>query len=168
MWIVRLALRRTYTFVVMALLMLAVSCVAINRMSTDIFPEINIPVVSVVWQYTGIPADEIEQRIVLINERVLTTSVNDIEHIESQSLFGVGVIRIYFYPPAKIEAAVAQGTAPPQSILKVMPPGVSPPYIVQYSATSVPIVQIAVSSDTLSERQLFDYAANFIIQRLGP
>ncbi len=98
MWIVRLALRRTYTFVVMALLMLAVSIVAINRMSTDIFPEINIPVVSVVWQYTGMPADEIEQRIILINERVLTTSVNDIEHIESQSLFGVGVIRIYFYP----------------------------------------------------------------------
>ena len=93
MWIVQLALRRTYTFVVMALLIAAVSGVAIYRMSTDIFPEINIPVVSVVWQYTGMPADEIEQRIILINERVLTTSVNDIEHIESQSLFGVGVIR---------------------------------------------------------------------------
>ncbi len=167
MWIVRLALRRTYTFVVMALLMLAVSVVAIKRMSTDIFPEINIPVVSVVWQYTGMPADEIEQRIILINERVLTTSVNDIEHIESQSLFGVGVIRIYFYPGARIEAAVAQVTATSQAILKVMPPGIDPPYIVQYSATSVPIVQIAVSSDTLTEQQIFDYAANFIIQRLG-
>ena len=167
MWIVRLALRRTYTFVVMALLMLAVSIVAINRMSTDIFPEINIPVVSVVWQYTGMPADEIEQRIILINERVLTTSVNDIEHIESQSLFGVGVIRIYFYPGAKIEAAVAQVTATSQAILKVMPPGINPPYIVQYSATSVPIVQIAVSSDTLTEQQIYDYASNFIIQRLG-
>ncbi len=167
MWIVRLALRRTYTFVVMALLMVAVSLVAINRMCTDIFPEINIPVVSVVWQYTGMPADEIEQRIILINERVLTTSVNDIEHIESQSLFGVGVIRIYFYPSAKIEAAVAQVTATSQAILKVMPPGIDPPYIVQYSATSVPIVQIAVSSDTLTEQQIFDYAANFIIQRLG-
>src|SRR5262249_57690239 len=97
MWIVQLALRRTYTFVVAALLIFAVSLVAINRMSTDIFPEINIPVVSVVWQYNGMPADEVEQRIVLINERVLTTSVNDIEHIESQSLFGVGVIPIYFY-----------------------------------------------------------------------
>jgi multidrug efflux pump subunit AcrB len=167
MWIVRLALQRTYTFVVMALLIAAVSLVSINKMSTDIFPEVNIPVVSVVWQYTGMPADEVEQRIILINERVLTTSVNDIEHIESQSLFGVGVIRIYFYPHAKIEAAVAQVTATSQAILKVMPPGIDPPYIVQYSATSVPIVQIAVSSDTLTEAQLFDYAANFVIQRLG-
>jgi multidrug efflux pump subunit AcrB len=167
MWIVRLALRRTYTFVVAALLIFAVSLVAINRMSTDIFPEVNIPVVSVVWQYTGMPADEIEQRIILVNERVLTTSVNEIEHIESQSLFGVGVIRIYFYPHAKIEAAVAQVTATSQAILKVMPPGIDPPYIVQYSATSVPIVQIAVSSDTLTEQQIFDYAANFVIQRLG-
>jgi multidrug efflux pump subunit AcrB len=167
MWIVRLALRRTYTFVVVAMLIAVLGGVAIYRMSTDIFPEINIPVVSVVWQYTGMPADEIEKRVVLINERVLTTSVNDIEHIESQSLFGVGVIRIYFYPGAKIEAAVAQVTATAQALLKVMPPGIDPPYIVQYSATSVPIVQIAVSSDTLSERQIFDYAANFIIQRLG-
>src|SRR5580658_10114940 len=167
MWIVRLALRRTYTFVVVAMLIAVVGGVSIYRMSTDIFPEINIPVVSVVWQFTGMPADEIEKRIILINERVLTTSVNDIEHIESQSLFGVGVIRIYFYPGAKIEAAVAQVTATSQAILKVMPPGIDPPYIVQYSATSVPIVQIAVSSDTLSERQIFDYAANFIIQRLG-
>jgi multidrug efflux pump subunit AcrB len=167
MWIVQLALRRTYTFVVMALLVIAVSVVAVNRMATDIFPEINIPVVTVVWQYTGMPADEIEQRIVLPNERVLTTSVNDIEHIESQSQFGVGIIRIYFYPGARIEAAVAQVTATSQAILKIMPPGINPPYIVQYSATSVPIVQIAVSSDTLTEQQIFDYAANFIIQRLG-
>src|ERR1700722_14399935 len=167
MWIVRLAVERTSTFVVMALLMVTVGVVAIDQMRTDIFPEINIPVVSVVWQYTGMPADEVEQRIILINERVLTTSVNDIEHVESQSLFGVGVIRIYFYPHAKIEAAVAQVTATSQAILKVMPPGIDPPYIVQYSATSVPIVQIAVSSDTLTEQQLLDYAANFIIQRLG-
>src|SRR5262249_8460332 len=101
MWIVRLALRRTYTFVVMALLIAVLGAIGIWRMSTDIFPEINIPVVSVVWQYTGMPADEIEKRIVLINERVLTTSVNDIEHVESQSLFGVGIIRIYFQPGAK-------------------------------------------------------------------
>ena len=167
MWIVRLALRRTYTFIVMALLIAGVGGVVIQRMSTDIFPEINIPVVSVVWQFTGMPADEIEKRIILVNERVLTTSVNDIEHIESQSLFGVGVIRIYFYQNAKIEAAVAQVTATSQAILKIMPPGINPPYIVQYSATSVPIVQIAVSSDTLTEQQIFDYASNFIIQRLG-
>src|SRR5262245_42100628 len=167
MWIVRLALRRTYTFVVAALLILVVSLVAVNRMSTDIFPAINVPVVSVVWQYTGMPADEIEKRIILVNERVLTTSVNDIDHIESQSLFGVGVIRIYFHPHAKIEAAVAQVTATSQAVLKRMPPGIDPPYIVQYSATSVPIVQVAVSSDTLTEEQIFDYAANFVIQRLG-
>ncbi len=167
MLIVRLALRRTYTFVVMALLIAVLGAVSIYRMSTDIFPEVNIPVVSVIWQYTGMPADEIEKRIILVNERVLTTSVNDIEHIESQSLFGVGVIRLYFYPGAKIEAAVAQVTATSQAILKVMPPGINPPYIVQYSATSVPIVQIAVSSDTLTEQQIYDYASNFIIQRLG-
>src|SRR5271166_2804919 len=167
MWIVRLALRRTYTFVVMALLIAVLGAVSIYRMSTDIFPEINIPVVSVVWQFTGMPADEVEKRIVLPNERVLTTSVNDIEHIESQSLFGVGVIRLYFYPGARIEAAVAQVTATSQAMLKVMPPGIDPPYIVQYSATSVPIVQIAVSSETLTEQQIFDYASNFIIQRLG-
>jgi CzcA family heavy metal efflux pump len=167
MWIVQLALRRTYTFVVMALLIAVVSVVAVNRMSTDIFPEINIPVVSVVWQYTGMPADEVEQRIILINERVLTTSVNDIDHIESQSLAGVGIIRIYFHPGARIESAVAQVTATSQAILKVMPPGITPPYIVQYSATSVPVVQIAVSSETLTEQQIYDYASNFVIQRLG-
>jgi multidrug efflux pump subunit AcrB len=151
----------------MALLIVVLGVLSITRMPTDIFPEINIPVVSVVWQYTGMPADEIEQRIILINERVLTTSVNDISHIESQSLFGVGIIRIYFQPGARIEAAVAQVTATSQAILKIMPPGINPPYIVQYSATSVPIVQIAVSSDTLTEEQIYDYASNFIIQRLG-
>src|SRR5437660_3143597 len=167
MWIVRLALRRTYTFVVMALLIAVLGAVSIYRMSTDIFPSIDIPVVSVVWQFTGMPADEIETRIILINERVLTASVNDIEHIESQSLDGVGVIRIYFQPGAKIAEAEAQVTATCQTLLKVMPPGITPPYIVQYSATSVPIVQIAVSSDTLTEQQIFDYAQNFIIQQLG-
>jgi multidrug efflux pump subunit AcrB len=167
MWIVRLALRRTYTFVVAALLIAVLGAVSIHRMSTDIFPEIDIPVVSVVWQYFGMPADEIETRIIFINERVLTASVNDIEHIESQSLDGVGVIRIYFQPGAKIAEAEAQVTATCQTLLKIMPPGITPPYIVRYSATSVPIVQIAVSSDTLTEQQIFDYAANFIIQQLG-
>src|SRR5882724_5335416 len=102
MWIVRLALRRTYTFIVVALLIVVLGAVSIYRMSTDIFPNIDIPIVSVVWQYTGMPADEIETRIILLNERVLTTSVNDIEHIESQSLDGVGVIRIYFQPGANV------------------------------------------------------------------
>src|SRR5437773_2793911 len=167
MWIVRLALRRTYTFVVVALLIAVLGAVSIYRMSTDILPEIDIPVDSVVWQYCGMPDDEVETRIILINERVLTASVNDIEHIESQSLDGVGVIRIYFQPGAKIAEAETQVTATCQTLLKVMPPGITPPFIVRYSATSVPIVQIAVSSDTLTEQQIFDYAANFIIQRLG-
>src|SRR5262245_20114878 len=104
MWIVKLALRRMYTFVVAALLIAVLGLVSINRMATDIFPEVNVPVVSVVWQYYGMPADEIESRIILINERVLTASVNGIEHIESQSLYGVGVIRVYFYPGTKVEA----------------------------------------------------------------
>src|SRR5438477_1144742 len=167
MWIVELALRRMYTFVVVAVLIAVLGAVSIYRMSTDIFPEIDIPVVTVVWQFTGMPADEIETRIVLINERVLTASVNDIEHIESQSIDGVGVIRIFFQPGAKIAEAEAQVTATSQTLLKIMPPGITPPYIVRYSATSVPIVQIAVSSDTLTEQQIFDYCQNFIIQRLG-
>ena len=167
MWIVRLALRRMYTFVVVALLIAVLGLVSIYRSSTDIFPEVNIPVVTVVWQYAGMPADEIETRIVLLNERVLTTSVNDIEHIESQSLDGVGVIRIYFYPGTKVEAGEAQITATCQTLLKVLPQGTTPPYIVRYSATSVPIVQIAISSDTLTEAELYDYTSNFIIQRLG-
>src|SRR5437868_4572382 len=167
MWIVRLALRRTYTFVVVAMLIAVLGAVSIYRMSTDIFPSIDIPVVSVVWQFFGMPADEIETRITLINERVLTASVNDIEHIESQSLDGVGVIRIYFQPGAKVAEAEAQVTATCQTLLKVLPPGITPPFIVRYSATSVPIVQISVSSDTLTEEQIFDYCQNFVIQRLG-
>src|SRR6202521_2368107 len=167
MWIVRLALRRAYTFVVAALLIAVLGAVSIYRMSTDIFPNIDIPVVSVVWSYNGMPADEVETRIVAINERILTASVNGIEHIESQSLNGVGVIRIYFQPGASVAAAEAQVTATCQTLLKLMPPGITPPFIVRYSATSVPIVQIAVSSDTLTEQQILDYCQNFVIQQLG-
>src|SRR5947207_498679 len=167
MWIVQLALKRTYTFVVVALLIAVLGAVSIYRMSTDIFPNIDIPVVSVVWQFTGMPADEIETRITFINERILTASVNDIEHIESQSLSGVAVIRIYFQQGASIAEAEAQVTATCQTLLKLMPPGITPPYIVRYSATSVPIVQIAVSSDTLTEQQILDYCQNFVIQQLG-
>src|SRR5437764_1584568 len=167
MWIVRLALRRTYTFVVVALLIAVLGAVSIYRMSTDIFPNIDVPVVSTVWQFTGMPADEIESRIIFVTERVLTASVNGIEHIESQSLDGVGVIRIYCQPGAKVAEAEAQVTATCQTLLKIMPPGITPPYIVRYSATSVPIVQIAVSSDTLTEQQILDYCQNFVIQQLG-
>ncbi|MGA2254408.1 MAG: efflux RND transporter permease subunit [Thermoguttaceae bacterium] len=167
MWIVRVALRRTYTFVVVALLIAVLGAASIYRMSADIFPDIDIPIVSVVWQYTGMPADEIQSRIIYLNDRILTTSVNDIEHLESQSLDGVGVIRNYFHPGAKIAEAEAQVTATCQTLLKLMPPGNTPPYIVRYSATSVPIVQIAVSSDTLTEQQILDYCQNFVIQQLG-
>src|ERR1700730_14463538 len=167
MWIVRLALRRTYTFVVVALLIAVLGAVSIYRLSTDVFPTIDIPVVSVVWSYNGMPSVVCESRIGFLNERVLTASVSGIEHIESQSLSGVGVIRIYFRPGASVAEAEAQVTATCQTLLKVMPPGITPPYIVRYSATTVPIVQIAVSSDTLTEQQIFDYAQNFIIQQLG-
>src|SRR3954471_22727260 len=167
MWIVRLALGRPSLCAVAALLIAVLGAVSVYRMSTDMFPNIDIPIVSVVWQYTGMPADEVESRIILINERVLTASVNDIEHIESQSLNGVGVIRIYFRPGAPLGEAEAQVTATCQTLLKLMPPGITPPYIVRYSATSVPILQIAVSSETLTEQQIFDYTSNFVIQRLG-
>ncbi len=167
MWIVKLALSRTYTFVVAALLIVVLGAVSIYRMSTDIFPNIDVPVISVVWSYFGMPADEVETRIVFVNERILTASVNGVEHIESQSLNGVGIIRIYFRPGASIAEAQAQVTSTCQTLLKVMPPGITPPFVVRYSATSVPIVQIAISSDTLNEQQNFDYAQNFVIQQLG-
>jgi multidrug efflux pump subunit AcrB len=167
MWIVRLALDRSYTFLVASLLILVVGVVAVRKMPVDNFPDIDIPVISVVYLYPGMSADDVEKRILLVTERVLTASVNDIEHIESQAYVGTGVIRIYFQPRAKIEAATAQVTATCQTVLNNMPPGTTPPYIVRYSATSVPVAQIAVSSDTLTEAELYDYAANFLIQRLG-
>src|ERR1700712_4099736 len=129
MWIVRLALRRTYTFAVAALLIVVLGAVSIYRMSTDIFPNIDVPVVSVVWSYFGMPADEVETRIVFVNERILTASVNGIEHIESQALNGVVVTGSYSRPGANIAEARAQGTAPCQILLKVMPPGIPPPFI---------------------------------------
>ncbi|HVJ80485.1 MAG TPA: efflux RND transporter permease subunit, partial [Planctomycetia bacterium] len=167
MWIVRLALERTYTFVVLAVLIAVIGGVAIRRLPVDNFPEIDIPVVTVVYLYQGMPAEDVERRILLVTERVLTASVNDVEHMESQAYNGVGVIRVHFQPGARIEAAVAQVTATCQTVLNNMPQGTTPPYIVRYSATSVPIVQLAISSDTLTEAELYDYVSNFIIQRLG-
>ena len=167
MWIVQLALRRPYTFVVAALLIALLGGVTIARMSTDIFPEIDLPVVSVIWSYTGISAEEMAQRIVTPSERGLTTTVNDIEHIESQSLNGVAVIKVFFHPGAKIEAAVAQITAMSQSILRIMPPGSTAPFIVRYNVSNVPILQASVSSDALNEQQLYDYSQNFIRTQLA-
>ncbi len=167
MWIVRLALRRPYTFVVMALLIFLLGGIAISTMSTDIFPEINIPVVSVIWSYTGIAPDDMEKRIITIAERAMTTTVDGIEHMESQSMNGVGVIKVYFQPNVKIEEAVAEITAIQQTILRVLPPNITPPLIVRYSASSVPVLQLAVSSKTLSEQELYDYNLSFLRQQLA-
>src|SRR6476620_10664303 len=135
MWIVRLALRRPYTFVVCAMLVMILGIIQILRMPTDIFPEITIPVISVAFTYSGKPADEMEKRIVGNFERILTTTVNDIEHIESQSLYGIGVVKIYFQKGAKIENATAQVTAVGQTAVRVMPTGTQPPLILQYNAS---------------------------------
>src|SRR6266436_1900888 len=162
MWIVRLALSRPYTFVVASLLLLLLTPFVLLRTPTDIFPSINIPVVSVVWQYTGLPASQIEQRFVYTHERALTTTVNNIQHMESTSYDGIGVIKIFFQPGVSPEAGVAQVTAVSQTILKQLPPGTTPPLIIQYNASTVPILQYGISSTTLSEQQTFDLALNTI------
>jgi multidrug efflux pump subunit AcrB len=162
MWIVRLALRRPYTFVVASLLLLLLTPFVLLRTPTDIFPAINIPVVSIVWNYTGLTARDIEQRMVYTEERALTTTVNNIQHIESTSYDSVGVIKVFFQPGVSPEGAVAQITAVSQTILKQLPPGTTPPLIIQYNASSVPILQYGISSPTLSEQQTFDLALNTI------
>ncbi|MFN6562117.1 MAG: efflux RND transporter permease subunit [Nostoc sp. ChiSLP01] len=167
MWIVKLALRRPYTFVITAILIIVLGVVTITRMATDIFPEINIPVVSVIWSYGGVSPEEMEQRIVTSSERSFTTTVNDIEHIESQSLNGVSVIKVFFQPGAKIEAAVAQLTSITQTILRGLPPGITPPLIVRYNASNVPILQLSVSSTSLSEQELYDNGNNFLRTQLA-
>jgi CzcA family heavy metal efflux pump len=162
MWLVRIALQRPYTFIVMAMLIVIIGAVSLTRMPTDIFPDIDIPVITVVWNYTGLQPDEMERRIVTNYERALTTTVNDIEHIESQSLTGVAVIKIFFQPGAGIDAATAQVTAISQTVLRQMPPNASPPLVIRYSASNVPVMQLALGSDSLSEQQLFDLGVNFI------
>jgi multidrug efflux pump subunit AcrB len=167
MWIVRIALRRPYTFVVLALLILMVGPLTIARTPTDIFPNIDIPVVTVVWNYGGLSADEMSTRIVSIYERNLTTTVNDIEHVESQSLRGIAVVKVFFQPGAKIDLAVAQVTASAQSQLRQLPPGTQPPFILTYNASTVPVLQLALSGTKLSEQQLFDIAVNFLRTQLA-
>ena len=162
MWIVRLALRRPYTFVVAALLLLLMTPFVITKTPTDIFPAINIPVVSVIWSYTGLPADQIAQRIVYSEERALTTTVDNIEHIESTSYDSFGVIKVFFQPGTNPSTAVAQLTAVSQTILRQLPPGTTPPLIIQYSASTVSILQFGISSAKLSEQQVFDIALNQI------
>jgi CzcA family heavy metal efflux pump len=167
MWIVALALRRPYTFVVMAIVLILLTPLVILRMPVDVLPDINIPVISVVWNYAGLAPDEMADRIITNSERGLTITVNDIEHIESQSLNGIGVIKVFFQPTANIQTALAQTTAMSQTILRGLPPGTVPPLIITYSASSTPIVQLGLSSRTLPEQQLFDLGQNFLRTQLA-
>lgn len=157
---VQLALRRPYTFIVMAMLIVLATPFVLLRMATDIFPEINIPVISIIWNYGGLPAQEMGQRISGQTERGLTTTVSDIEHIESQSLAGVSVIKVFFQPTASIETAIAQVVASMQTQVRQLPPGITPPLVIKYSASSIPVVQLALSSPTRAENALFDAAIN--------
>ena len=167
MWIVKLALRRPYTFVVLAVLIFIVGPLAILRTPTDIFPNIDIPVVSIVWTYNGFSAQDMANRITSNYERALTSDVDDIEHIESQSLNGVSVVKIFFHPGADINRAIAEAASNSASILRVLPPGTLPPNIITYNASTVPILQLGLSSDTLSEQQLYDLGNSQIRTQLA-
>jgi multidrug efflux pump subunit AcrB len=166
MWIVRLALRRPYTFVVVAMLIAVLGLVSIVTMQTDIFPAINIPVISVIWTYGGLSPTEMQERIGTVVERAMTTTVNNIEHIESQSVRGVTVIKIYFQPGADINAAEAEVTAVCQTLLKPLPPGITPPLIIMYNAASVPVIQASLASKQLSQQEISDLGNNFIRTQL--
>src|SRR6202046_3539066 len=158
--LVRIALNRPYTFVVLALLLLIIGPLSAMRTPVDIFPDIRIPVIGVIWQYTGLPPDQMSGRIVTPYQRILTTTVNDIEHITANSYNGVGIIKIFFQPNADIRTANAQVTAVSQTVLKQMPPGATPPLILNYSASTVPIIQLALSGEGLTEQILGDIAIN--------
>lgn len=166
MWIVKLAIRRPYTFAVMAILILILGVLAIIRTPTDIFPNINIPVVSIIWNYNGLEPEEMSTRIIYVTERALTTTVDNIEHIESQSLYGVAVVKVFMQPTASLDKAIAQITAVSQTQLRQLPPGTTPPLIISYSASTVPILQMALSGAGLSEQQLNDLGLNFVRTQL--
>jgi CzcA family heavy metal efflux pump len=160
MSMVQLALRRPYTFIVMAMLIVLATPFALLNMATDIFPEINIPVISIIWNYNGLPAQEMGSRIAASSERGLTTLVNDIEHIESTSLQGVSVIKVFFQPNANIQTSLAQVVSSVQTQVRQLPPGMTPPLVIKYSASSIPVLQLAMSSGTLPEQAVFDSAIN--------
>ena len=162
MWLVRLALRRPYTFVIISVLILIAGGVAILTTPTDILPEINIPIVSMIWTYNGLDADDMSKRIVGICERALSTTVNNIQSTQSQSYGGVGVIKVNFQPNVQIDLAIAQVTALAQSILRQLPPGILPPQILKYDASSVPILQLSLGGKNLSQQELYDLGQNFI------
>src|SRR4051812_31455715 len=167
MWIVALALRRPYTFVVAAIVLLLLAPLIILTTPSDIFPAINIPVISVIWQYQGLDAQNIEQRIVYNHERAMTATVNDIEHMESTSYNGVGVIKVFLQPNASVDAGVAQVTAVAQTVLRQMPPGQTPPLIIRYNASTVPILQYSITSKTLSEQEIYDMTLNQVRVKLS-
>ncbi|OBU86406.1 efflux RND transporter permease subunit [Chromobacterium subtsugae] len=166
MWIVETALKRPYTFIVMAIIILLATPLAIMRTPVDVLPEIDIPVISVIWGYGGLPPQQMADRITQIHERVLTTTVNDIEHIESQSLSGIAIIKIFFQPGVNIQTAIAQVVAVSQAVVKQMPPGATAPLIIKYTASSVPVIQLGLSSKTLSEQDVFDTAVNTLRPQL--
>ena len=167
MWIVKLALRRPYTFAVVAIAILIAGFASFRQTPKDIFPEIDIPVISVIWTYNGLSVEEFERQITVYSEFALSANVNDVERIESQTLNGVGIIKLYFHPGAKVERGLAQATATSQAILRRMPPGVQPPTILRYAADSVPIIQMSLSSDTLSEAEVYTYGIFRIRQQLA-
>src|SRR5215468_2408311 len=160
--LVRIALTRPYTFIVLAVLILLAGPLAILRTPTDIFPEIRIPIIAVVWQYTGLPPDQMSGRVMLNFQRALTTTVNDIEHIEGTSYTGVGIVKIFFQPGTDIRTANAQVTAISQTVLKQMPPNITPPLILNYNASTVPIIQLALAGKGVSEQAVFDLAINTV------
>ena len=165
--IVRIALNKPYTFVVMAMLIVIFGVTAAIKTPTDIFPNIGIPVVAVVWTYDGLPADDMSKRVIYYYERILSSQVNNIEHIESQSLPRYGVVKVFFQPGVNINAALAQTTAASQTVLKFLPPGITPPFVLSFNASSVPVIQLALSSKTLSQAQIFDLGQNFIRPQLA-
>ena len=165
--IVRIALNKPYTFVVMAMLIVIFGVTAAIKTPTDIFPNIGIPVVAVVWTYDGLPADDMSKRVIYYYERTLSSQVNDIEHIESQSLPRYGIVKVFFQPGVNINGALAQVTAASQTVLKYLPPGITPPFVLSFNASSVPVVQLALSSKSLSQAQLFDLGQNFIRPQLS-
>ncbi len=166
MWLVRLALRRPYTIAVSCLLVMILGVLSLTRMTVDIFPIINIPVVVVVWSYDGLSAQDMERRVVLLSERAYSTTVNGISRIESQSIPGIGLLRVYFEPGTDIGAAIAQISSVSTTLLRIVPPGMTPPNVIQFNAANVPVAQLTVSSKTLREEQLYDYGRNFIRIRL--
>src|SRR6478735_108414 len=166
MWIVRLALRRPYTVAVMCVLILVMGVLSLTRMVVDIFPAIDIPVVAVVWNYPGLSAQDMERRVVLISERSISTTVNGVARIESQSIPGIGLLKVYFQPDTDLGAAIAQISSVSSTVLRIAPPGMTPPQVIQFNASNVPVAQLTASSETLPEEKIFDYGLNFIRVRL--